>query len=108
MQTLLHSLADPSGNNSGVVNVFRNSMQPVIDAELDVDSGAQPYYFAANPALTPTIEVAYLNGNESPTVESQVGFDTLGITFRVFGDRAVTLLGYRGLYKNPGVTGGKA
>lgn len=108
VQALLHSLADPSGNNSGVVNVFRNSMQPVIDAELDVDSGAQPYYFAANPALTPTIEVAYLNGNESPTVESQVGFDTLGITFRVFGDRAVTLLGYRGLYKNPGVTGGKA
>lgn len=106
VQTLLHSLADPSGSNSGVVNVFRNSMQPVIDAELDVDNGAQPYYFAANPTLTPTIEVAYLNGNEAPTVESQVGFETLGITFRVFGDRAVTLLGYRGLYKNPGTVSG--
>lgn len=29
------------------------------------------YFFAANPALTPTIEVSYLNGAEAPTVESR-------------------------------------
>lgn len=102
IEALLASLADPSSSNSGVANVFRNRMQMIVDAELDVDSGTQPYYFAANPALTPTIEVSYLNGSEAPTVESEVAFDRLGMRFRVYGDRGITLLGYKGLIKNPG------
>ncbi len=105
IEALLASLADPSSNNSGVANVFRNKMQMVTDAELDVDSGAQPYYFAANPALTPTIEVSYLNGAENPIVESEVSFEHLGIRYRVYGDRGITLLGHKGLVKNPGVNG---
>lgn len=105
IEALLASLADPSGNNSGVANVFRNKLQMITDAELDADSGTQPYFFAANPALTPTIEIAYLNGNETPVVESEVSFDHLGIQYRIYGDRGITLLGYRGLVKNPGVAG---
>lgn len=103
IEALLASLADPSSDNANVANVFRNKMQMITDAELDVDSGAQPYFFAANPALTPTIEVSYLNGAEAPTVESEVSFDHLGIRYRVYGDRGITLLGYRGLVKNPGL-----
>ena len=102
VEQLLHSLAAPEGANSGVANVFRSAMTPVVDAELDVESGAQPYYFAAHPSLAPTIEVSYLNGNEAPTVETETDFDRLGIRYRVYGDRGVTLLGYRGLVKNPG------
>jgi len=103
IEALLASLADPSSSNANVANVFRNKMQMITDAELDVDSGAQPYFFAANPALTPTIEVCYLNGAESPIVESEVSFDHLGIRYRVYGDRGITLLGHKGLVKNPGV-----
>lgn len=103
IEALLASLADPSQSNANVANVFRNKMQMITDAELDVDSGAQPYFFAANPALTPSIEVSYLNGAESPIVESEVSFDHLGIKYRVYGDRGITLLGYKGLVKNPGV-----
>lgn len=102
VEQLLHSLAAPEGTNSGVANVFRSAMTPVVDAELDVDSGAQPFYFAAHPSLAPTIEVSYLNGVEAPTVETETDFDRLGIRYRVYGDRGVTLLGYRGLVKNPG------
>lgn len=102
VEQLLHSLAAPEGANSGVANVFRSAMTPVVDAELDVDSGAQPFYFAAHPSLAPTIEVSYLNGVEAPTVETETDFDRLGIRYRVYGDRGVTLLGYRGLVKNPG------
>ncbi len=103
IEMLLHSIADPSSSNANVTNVFYNKMQMIADAELDIDSGAQPYFFAANPALTPTIEVCYLNGAESPIVESEVSFDHLGIRYRVYGDRGITLLGYKGLIKNPGV-----
>ena len=49
-----------------------------------------------------TIEVSYLNGVEEPQLESQVGFDFLGIKYRIIHDRGVTLLDWRGLYKNPG------
>lgn len=103
VEMLLRSIADPSSNNSGVTNVFYNTMTPITDAELDVDSGAQPYFFAADPALTPTIEVSYLNGVDTPIVESQASFENLGIKFRIYGDRGITLVGYRGLVKNPGV-----
>ncbi len=103
IEMLLRSIADPSSNNSGVSNVFQNSMTPIADAELDVDGGAQPFFFAADPALTPTIEISYLNGNAAPTVESEVAFDHLGIRYRIYGDRGITLVGYRGLVKNPGV-----
>lgn len=41
-------------------------MQMVVDAELDVDSGAQPFYFAADPRMADTVEVDYLNGVETP------------------------------------------
>ena len=102
IEQLLTSTADPAGANSGVANIFRNRMQLIVDAELDLDSGAQPYFFAAAPALADTIEVAYLNGNDAPVVESQVPFDSLGMSFRVYGDCGVTLLGYKGLVKNPG------
>ena len=102
IEALLASLADPSGSNSGVANVFRNKMQMVVDAELDVDSGAQPFYFAADPRMADTVEVDYLNGVETPAVEMQADFDRLGFRYRIYGDRGITLLGYRGLVKNPG------
>ncbi len=49
-----------------------------------------------------TVEVTYLNGNDMPKLESQVGFDFLGIKWRIYIDYGVTVLDYRGLYKNPG------
>lgn len=85
-----------------MANVFRNKMQMVVDAELDVDSGAQPFYFAADPRMADTVEVDYLNGVETPAVEMQADFDRLGFRYRIYGDRGITLLGYRGLVKNPG------
>jgi len=98
---LLRSMSDPSQVNANVINVFQNSMNIIVDAELD-NYSETAYYFAANPADCDTIEVTYLNGNEQPQLESQVGFDYLGIKWRIFDDFGVTALDYRGLYKNPG------
>lgn len=98
---LLNSIADPAGANSGVANPFRNSLTPVVDAELDTFSD-KSWYLAANPGDVDTIEVTYLNGDDMPKLESQVGFDFLGIKWRIFIDYGVTVLDYRGLVKNPG------
>ena len=52
--------------------------------------------------MADTVEVDYLNGVETPAVEMQADFDRLGFRYRIYGDRGITLLGYRGLVKNPG------
>lgn len=98
---LLRSMSDPSQTNPNVVNVFQNSMNIIVDAELD-NYSEKAYYFAANPADCDTIGVTYLNGNEQPQLESQVGFDFLGIKWRIYDDFGVDAFDYRGLFKNPG------
>ncbi len=96
---LLNSTADPNGNNSGVANIFRNALSVIVDAEL---TDPKAWYLAASPADIDTIEVTYLNGDAMPKLESQVGFDYLGIKYRIYIDYGVNILDYRGLYKNAG------
>ena len=100
--SMLRSIADPSSANSGKVNPFQNAMQLIVDAELSPASGNCPYYFAASPEDCETILVCYLNGNENPILESRVGFDSAGIEYRILHDRGISLIDYRGLYKNVG------
>lgn len=101
-EKILISPADPSGEHSGVANVFKSSLTLVVDAELD-EYSSTAYYTAAAPGDIDTIEVTYLNGDDMPKLESQVGFDFLGIRWRIYIDYGVTVLDYRGLSKNAGV-----
>ncbi len=98
----LNSTALPDQDNAGVSNIWRNSFDLVVDAELDPTTGALPYYVAANPADIDTIEVTYLNGDDMPKLESRLGFDFLGIEYRIYIDYGVTILDYRGLGMNAG------
>ena len=53
---------------------------------------AKAWYLLANPADAATIEVAFLDGNESPTVETaEADFSTLGIQMRGYHDFGVAL-----------------
>ncbi|MCX4266243.1 MAG: Mu-like prophage major head subunit gpT family protein, partial [Firmicutes bacterium] len=96
---LMQSTADPNGNHAGVANIFRNALSIVVDAEL---TNPTAWYLAASPTDIDTIEVTYLNGDAMPKLESQVGFDYLGIKYRIYMDYGVNVLDYRGLYKNAG------
>lgn len=48
------------------------------------------------------IEVDFLNGNQTPILESQVSFDTLGWKYRSYLDYGVTALDVIGIIKNAG------
>lgn len=100
----LRSEADPAAAHSGVVNVFRNSYDIIVDAELDQYS-MSAWYLAADPNIADTVEVTYLRGQEEPTLETDIPFDRLGIDFRIYFDYGVTLLDSRGLFKNEGAAG---
>lgn len=61
------------------------------------------WFLLADPADMPTIEVAFLNGRDTPIVESaEADFNTLGIAMRGYHDFGVALQEYRGSVRSAG------
>jgi hypothetical protein len=56
----------------------------------------------SDPRQAKTIQVDFLNGRDTPIMESQVEFDMLGITYRMYHDWGVKGMDFRGAYMNPG------
>lgn len=96
---IVNSTAAVDGVNSGVVNPYKGRFIVVADAELtDPDA----WYLVADATQHDTIEVTYLNGIETPRLETRQGFDVDGIEYKVAFDCGVSALDFRGLYKNAG------
>ncbi|MFA6134567.1 MAG: Mu-like prophage major head subunit gpT family protein [Phycisphaerae bacterium] len=58
---------------------------------------SKAWYLLADPGDLPVIEVAFLNGQESPTIETaQADFDVLGVQMRGYHDFGVALQDARG------------
>jgi len=61
------------------------------------------WYLLSDPNDLPVIEVAFLNGNESPTIDSaEAEFNVLGIQMRGYHDFGVALQDARGGVKSKG------
>lgn len=96
---IVNSTAAVDGVNSGVVNPYKGRFIVVADAELtDPDA----WYLVADATQHDTIEVTYLNGVETPRLETRQGFDVDGIEYKVAFDCGVSALDFRGVYKNAG------
>ncbi|TCL37251.1 prohead serine protease [Anaerospora hongkongensis] len=98
---LLQSAADPAAPNAGAVNVLHDIVTMITDPLLDVVNPSA-WYLAADPAITDTIEVAFLNGQDTPYIEQQSGFQVDGFTYKIRIEYGVKALDWRGLYMNPG------
>jgi len=104
---LQSATADPdqaSSNKGGGgtrPNPFNGTFETISDARLDANSAAK-WYVAGDPALHDTIEVAYLNGQQAPTLESENGFTTDGITYKVRLEVGVKAISHRALGYNVG------
>ena len=96
---IVNSTAAVDGVNSGVANPYKGRFIVVADAELtDPDA----WYLVADATQHDTIEVTYLNGVETPRLETRQGFDVDGIEYKVAFDCGVSALDFRSLYKNAG------
>ena len=92
---LLTSESDPSANHSGVANVHRNTLDIIVDSELE----ATPWYLAAPRR---TIKVLYLQGTGRKPIVRESDRNLSGVTFECVFDFGVYAEDFRGLYKNAG------
>ncbi|MBO6759281.1 MAG: Clp protease ClpP [Roseibium sp.] len=97
---VLNSEYDPS-KTTRAANTVRGAVEPIMDARLDAAS-ATGWYLAADPNAADTIEVSYLDGMQTPTLEQQEGWKIDGSEFKVRIDAGVKALAWEGLYKNAG------
>jgi len=92
MNVLLASETDPSQANSKKPNPVRNMAQLITDPRL----GATEWYLTANANEAPLIEVAFLDGNQTPYLESMNGFTVDGVMWKVRLDYGLSFIDFRG------------
>ena len=82
---------------------FRHEISRYLANAKYTGSSAKAWYLLADPADLPVIEVAFLNGQESPTIETaQADFNVLGIQMRGYHDFGASLQDARGAVKSKG------
>lgn len=74
-------------------NMVRGLFADVVDSPRI--TGTRVYAFA-DPAIAPTLEVAFLEGRQDPYLERQEGFDVDGSRFKVRLDYGIAAIDYRG------------
>lgn len=80
-------------------NRVRGLFRDVIDSPRI--AGTEWYGFA-DPNESPVIEVAFLNGEQEPFLDSMQGFEVDGLQWKVRLDYGVAAIDYRGAQKNTG------
>ncbi len=82
---------------------FRVEVSRYLGNSKYVGFSAKAWYLLAEPTDLPVIEVAFLNGQESPTIETaEADFNVLGVQMRGYHDFGVALQDYRGGVKAKG------
>jgi len=84
---------------------FKNLVSRYLNNTSYTGYSTTAYYLLANPQDCSTIEVVFLNGNESPTIETaDADFNRLGIQMRGYHDFGVNKQDPRGGVKSNGTT----
>ena len=98
-------LAGPS-HATEVANVVPEaikSITPVYEHRLDLISATAWLLFAAaQDTMGRGLQYAYLDGQEQPFFDEQIGFDVDGIRYKIRHDFGAGLTDYRFAYKNAG------
>jgi len=107
---LIGSIADPSvggsaAGNSNTKNIYGpNGDRPlkvIVEPLLDANS-ATAWYLAANNSQVDTVEITFLEGEQSPVLENEWDFDKDVYKYKVRQTFGVAPIDFRGLYKHAG------
>jgi ATP-dependent protease ClpP protease subunit len=98
----VNSPADPaSGGNSGVYNTAK-SLIPVIEPLLDATS-ATAWYLWADKASIDTVEMSFLQGQETPFVHEWMDNQTMAQNFTIVQSFAAKAIEWRSMIRHDGV-----
>jgi len=101
-RTLVAAQYDPAGTAGTLTpNPFQNTLQVVGDARLDADDPAQ-WYLLASPMQVDTVEVAFLDGEQRPFLDTMDGWTIDGVDHKVRIDAGAMVGDFRGAYQNDG------
>ena len=67
-------------------------------------TNAVPWFVAGDPSYARSIQVDYLNGQETPTIRRSEVPGRLGFVWDIWLDWGITAVDFRGIAKNPGTT----
>ncbi len=90
-----------TAKNNTIPNSVRDTFEVISDARLDKASKTA-WYGAADQNMFDTVEVNYLDGNQTPYLEQKQGWHVDGTEFKVRIDAGVSPLDFRALAKNVG------
>jgi hypothetical protein len=99
-RALMTDTTEPGQANPGQRNQINGLAGVVSDPRLDADSATR-YYLAAGQQFD-TIEVAFLDGNQTPMLEQQMGWSIDGTEFKVRIDVAAAPMEFRTWQRDDG------
>lgn len=103
MRVVVESQYDPDVSNKFQrTNTAKGIVKNVVSSPYISDVSAAAYYFFADPNVAPTIEVSFLNGNETPFFEMQPAFSTDGMRYKIRHDWGIGAVDWRGAVRNAG------
>ncbi|QDU61241.1 Putative signal peptide peptidase SppA [Planctomycetes bacterium Pan216] len=102
---LLNSVSNPEGTNSGVANIWRNRVTPVVEGQLDLNDPVA-YYGLGAWQDADHIEVSFLRGEESPILEDEFDFDKKGRKFTIHQTFGVKAIDWVNIVYNDGTSAG--
>jgi len=84
------------------VNPFKGRLTPISEIRLD-DASLTEWYLMANVSQLEMIEIARLRGQETPSIETKLAFETDAMKIKIKYHFAAKVLDWRGFYKSSGV-----
>lgn len=109
MTTILSSPTISTQDNTQAVNPlyqYREQLQIVEDGTINALTGAGkavPWFMVGDKSYAKSLQVDYLNGQETPTIRRSEVPGQLGYVWDIWLDWGITAVDFRGIAKNPGV-----
>jgi ATP-dependent protease ClpP protease subunit len=99
-KVVVNSTYDPDANNKlQRANIAAGLVQTIVGTPR---LSSTPWFMFADPTQAPVLEVAFLDGNDTPYLELENGFTVDGARWKVRMDYAVGALDYRGAVRSTG------
>jgi phage head maturation protease len=97
------SLGDPSKSNDITFNPFRGELEVIVEPRLDAGTnGTTAWYLVADPSQVEGLEVAFLNGQDTPNLIEVQGTNVLGTEWGVYLDFGAKFIEHRGWARTRG------